>query len=155
LTGPTGLTGTTGPTGPMGLTGPQGDLGATGPTGPQGTLGETIFTFDGGGDFITINSISYKRIPVNSTIVGWSIEAKGTNPAITMDILKISSGSILPTASITASAIPALSGSNNAIKSSTLTSWTTSMTANDIVGCKVTVPGEATWAQLTLNWSFS
>ncbi len=115
----------------------------------------TDCSFDGGGSIIATNAISYKRIPVAATIIGWAIEAVGTSPALTIDILKVASGAALPTASITAAAIPALTGTDNAAKSTTLTAWTTAMAANDIIGCKVTVPGAATWAHLTLYWTIN
>lgn len=110
-------------------------------------------SFDGGGSTIATNAICYKRIPVASTIVGWSIIATGSSPGITFDVLKIASGSALPTASITASAQPALTSTANAAASTTLTGWTTSAAANDMVGVKVTVPGNATWASFQLVYT--
>jgi hypothetical protein len=110
-------------------------------------------TFDGGGSTITTNSICYTRVPVAATIIGWAIEAVGASPGCTIDVLKIASGATLPTASIAASALPALTSTNNAAKSTTLTGWTTSMAADDMLAFKVTVPGAANWAAIHLYYT--
>jgi hypothetical protein len=110
-------------------------------------------TFDGGGSTITTNAICYTRIPVAGTIIGWAIEAVGSSPACTIDVLKVATGTSLPTSSIAASALPALTSTDNAKKSTTLTGWTTSMAADDMVAFKVTVPGAATWAAVHVYYT--
>jgi len=99
--------------------------------------------FDGMGSVVTVNSICYLRVKANFTITAWSIIAEGTSPTCTIDILKIASGTTLPTASICASALPALS-TGNAIKSSLMTGWTTSLNADDLLAFKVTACSNAT-----------
>jgi hypothetical protein len=110
-------------------------------------------SFDGGGSVIATNAICYKRIPAASTIIGWAIEAVGTSPACTIDVLRVATGTALPTASIAASALPALTSTDNAVKSTTLTGWTTSIAADDMIGFKVTIPGAATWAHISIYYT--
>jgi len=107
------------------------------------------FQFDGMGAVILVNSIVYFRVANACTISGWSIVAEGTSPTCTLDILKIASGTTLPTASIVASAAPALS-TGNAVKSTTLTGWTTSVAADDIIAVKVTACAAATKINFTI-----
>lgn len=113
----------------------------------------TSCTFDGGGSAITANATCTTRVPVAGTIVGWAIEALGASPACTIDVLRIASGSTLPTSSIAAGALPALTSTANAAKSSVLTGWTTSLAADDIVTFKVITPGAATWAAIHIYYS--
>jgi hypothetical protein len=100
-------------------------------------------TFDGQGSIVQINSIRYFRVLAATTITGWSIIAEGSSPTCTIDVYKIASGTTLPTSSITASAQPALS-TGNAVKSTTLTGWTTSWSADDMIAVKVTACSAAT-----------
>lgn len=114
--------------------------------------------FDGNGSTITTNAICYTRVPVLGTITGWAIEAKGSSPALTIDVLKIASGATLPTSSIAASALPALTSTDNAAKSTAVSTWCSGtpagcLSADDIVGFKVTVPGAATWAAIHLYYT--
>lgn len=102
---------------------------------------------------VALDAVCYSRVPVSGTITGWAIEAAGSSPGITIDVLKIATGAALPTSSITASAIPALTSTANAAKSTTLTGWTTALAADDLVGFKVTVPGNATWAAIHLYYT--
>jgi hypothetical protein len=107
--------------------------------------------FDGMGSIVLVNTIVYFRAKSAMTITGWSIVAEGTSPTCTLDIWKIASGTSLPTVSntITASAKPALS-TGSAVKSTTLTGWTTAVSADDIFAIKVDACNAATKISLTL-----
>jgi hypothetical protein len=113
-------------------------------------------TFDGGGSVVLINTVIYQRIPKAGTITAWSIVAEGTNPTCTIDVWKVASGTTLPTSgnTITASSKPALS-TGNAVKSTTMTSWTTSIAADDIMAFTVTACSAATEINFVLyiTWS--
>jgi hypothetical protein len=81
--------------------------------------------------------IGYYTIPFACTIMGWSIQVDaGTD---TVDIWKIATGTAIPTVTntITAAALPAIAaGTVN--QSTTLTGWTTSVAANDIMAANLT-----------------
>ena len=109
--------------------------------------------FDGGGSTVADNSICYTRLVRGGTVTGWSVVAVGASPACTADVLKIASGTALPTASIAGSALPALTGTDNAVKSTTLTGWTTALVADDIAAVKITEPGAATWVQVLVYYT--
>jgi hypothetical protein len=70
----------------------------------------------------------------------------------TIDVWKIATGTAIPTISnsITASATPAIS-TGTALHSTTLTGWTTSVSANDIFAFDVTAVSSATKASLVLQ----
>ncbi len=70
----------------------------------------------------------------------------------TIDVWKIASGTAIPTVTntITASALPAIS-SGTAIHSTTLTGWTTSVTANDIFGFNINAVSGATFIDINLQ----
>jgi hypothetical protein len=127
--GTTGMTGPTGPSGPSGATG----TGATGPTGPSGgTLTRTIpFIIHGGGSTIATGVQGDLHIPFACTITAVTMLADQSG-SIVVDIWKDTYGNYPPTVgdTITASAKPTISG---AVKSqdSTITGWTTSISAND------------------------
>jgi hypothetical protein len=107
------------------------------PTGGGG--GQSIGAhFDGMGSIVLVDTIVYFRAKSAMTITGWSIVAEGTSPTCTLDIWKI-----------TASAKPALS-TGNAVKSTTLTGWTTAVSADDIFAIKVDACNAATKISLTL-----
>jgi hypothetical protein len=67
------------------------------------------------------------------TITGWDIVVDAGTA--TVDVWKIATGTAKPTVTntITASALPAIP-SGTAIHSTTLTGWTTTVAANDILG---------------------
>jgi hypothetical protein len=112
--------------------------------------------FDGGGTALTSGSTqtTYFTVPFACTIAAWNITVDtGT---ITFDIWKIATGTAIPTVSntITASALPALS-TGTAVHSTTLTGWTTSVSANDIFGININTVATATKASLTLQCNAS
>jgi hypothetical protein len=109
--------------------------------------------FDGGGLTVADNSICYTRLIRGGSVTGWSVVAVGSSPACTADVLKIASGTALPTVSIAGSALPALTGADNVVKSTTLTGWNTALVADDITAVKVTEPGTATWMQVLVYYT--
>lgn len=106
--------------------------------------------FDGGGSAIAVSSVTYFTVPYACTIQAWNITVDtGT---ITFDVWKIASGTAIPTVAntIVAAAPPAIA-SGTAIHSTTLTGWTTTVTANDIFGIEVSAVSAATKASLVLQ----
>lgn len=89
-----------------------------------------------GGSPLATGEVIYLSAPFGCTISAWNLMIDtGT---ITIDVWKIASGTAVPTVTntITASALPAIS-SGTALHSTTLTGWTTSVTANDIFGFNI------------------
>ena len=106
-------------------------------------------SFNGGGSAIAVNSISYiAAVPFAGTISAWDL-CVDTGTA-TVNVFKIATGTGLPTASITASATPAIA-SNNCLHSTTLTGWTTSVAAGDRLAFKVTAISAATNISIVLE----
>jgi hypothetical protein len=107
-------------------------------------------TFSGGGGAISAGSVNYFTVPFACTISAWNITVD-TGTA-TIDVWKIATGTAVPTVSntIAASAPPAIS-SGTALHSTTLTGWTTSVSANDIVAFQVKAVSNSTVASLILE----
>jgi len=115
------------------LVGPQGSQGETGATGPTGVSTRVVgIAIDGGGSVPATGIKGYVVCPFGGTIIGWNIVGDVTGSAV-VDVYKIAYGATLPTSSIAASAKPTLS-SAKINKDSTVTGWTTTVTANDIFG---------------------
>ncbi len=73
----------------------------------------------------------------------YEIQAVGSSPTLTLDVLKIAAGTALPTASIIASSAPALA-TGNAVVGTTV--WTSAaVTADDQMAIKVTAVSAATY----------
>lgn len=140
IQGPAGVTGPSGgPTGPTGFTGPTG---STGPTGPN-AVGGLEFIVDGQGSVLTAGNYGYYEIPVNMTVTRATLLADESG-SIVVDIYKCSyanfdAGATHPVAAdkVTAAAPPTISSATKA-QDSTLTGWTTSWSAGDIIGIQVT-----------------
>ena len=160
-TGPTGSTGATGNNGSAGATGPTGPTGATGATGNNGSAGATgstganqgfgaSFGSVASGSPALVSDTSYFTLPQACTISGWAIAVNAGTA--TFDIWKISSGTAIPTVSnsITASAQPTIA-SGTVAQSTTLTGWSTSVSANDIVAINLQTVATATFASLVLT----
>lgn len=97
------------------------------------TIGVSI---DGSGGTITVGQKGYVQVPYACTITSWRIIAN-TSGSVVIDIWKTAAPSI-PTAggTITGSAKPTLT-TQQTNASSTLTGWTTTINANDIIGFNV------------------
>lgn len=114
------------------------------------TVGITI---DGSGSTITTGVKGYIRIPMNATITKWTILADQTGD-IVIDVWVDDFASYPPTDadSITAAAPPTLS-SALADDDSTLSGWTTSITAGDVMGFNVDSATTVTRVTLQLELS--
>lgn len=150
--GPTGPTGNTGPAssavgptgpagGPTGPTGPTGSQGLTGPTGPSQVAG-LQFVIDGGGGVIATGVKGYQKIEFACTLNEVDMFADQTG-SIVVNIWKCTTaqfdaGATHPVAAdkITSTTPPTISAG---VKSadSTLTSWTTTFAAGDILAYNV------------------
>lgn len=149
-TGPTGVTGATGAlTGPTGSTGPSG--GPTGNTGPTGITGATgpgavvglEVTLDGGGATLTTGTKGYFEVPFNCVVSAARLFADQSG-SIIVDIWKCTyaqfdAGATHPVAAdkVTASAPPTITTATKS-QDTTLTGWTTSWSAGDIIGLNIT-----------------
>jgi hypothetical protein len=101
-------------------------------------------------DALVAGQVTYFTVPYACTIVAWNIVADAGT--VTFDIWKIATGTAIPTISntIVASAKPALA-SGTAIHSTSMSGWTTSVTANDIVGIKLDTVATATFVRLDVQ----
>ena len=118
------------------------NAGAGGASSQTGSFGAS---WDGQGGTVTTGNTIYKVNTVSGSIRGWNILATGTNPTCTIDVWKVASGTSLPTVtnSITGSSAPALS-TGNAVRSTTLTGWTTALTPGDIFAFNINAVSAAT-----------
>ncbi len=105
---------------------------------------------DTGGSALTSGSVVYFTVPYACTIAAWNATVDAGT--VTFDIWKIATGTAIPTVTntITASALPAIS-TGTAIHSTTLTAWTTTVTANDIFGIQLKTVATAKYAELDLQ----
>jgi hypothetical protein len=115
---------------------------------------ETIIAWDGNGSLISVGAghTRYAVLSNGGTISGWSIVAIGTSPTCTIDVLYVASGTALPSASICASALPALA-TGNSIYSTTLTGWTTTIAAGGTLGFRITAISNVLQLKITLIYS--
>lgn len=119
---------------------------------PSGTVTRNIgITIDGGGSAITTGVKGYVEVPYACTIQQATILLDQSG-SIVIDVWKDSYANYPPTDadSITASAVPTVSSATKS-QDSTLTGWTTSITANDILGFNVDSITTATRATLNLE----
>ena len=115
--------------------------------GSSATIGATI---DGSGGTITIGQKGYIQIPYACTINSWRIIANASG-SIVVDVWKAAAPTIPTVANvITASAKPTLTAPQQTSASSTLTGWTTSVAANDIIGFNVNSATTVSWVILQL-----
>lgn len=99
--------------------------------GGGGALGVVGITIDGGAATPATGSKGYLQIPFAATIKSWTMLADASGSA-QITVKKCSYADFPTTASIVAAAPPALSGVQKATNS-TLTGWTTAITAGDIL----------------------
>jgi hypothetical protein len=105
-------------------------LSASGSSANPVTVGVTV---DGGGSVVTAGSKGFISIPISGTITRWTLMADQSGD-VEFDVTLDDPGSTYPpTTSIVASAPPELSAADYATNS-TLTGWTTAVTAGDVFG---------------------
>jgi hypothetical protein len=94
-------------------------------------------TVDGGGSVLTTGVKGYRSFPVAGTITGVRLLADQTG-SIVIDIWKDTFANYPPTVAdtITAAAKPTISASNKS-EDTTLTGWTTSVSAGDVFGFNI------------------
>jgi len=106
---------------------------------------------DSGGSALTSGSVvTYFYMGKSCTIAAWSMTVDAGTA--TIDIWKIANGTAIPTVTntITASALPAIS-TGTALKSTTLTGWTTSVTQYDIFAFKLNAVSTAKFVSIVLE----
>jgi hypothetical protein len=110
---------------------------------------EISFQIDGGGSVITANSQGWKSIPFACTINSARLLAD-VSGSMVIDVWKAAYASYPPTVSntITASAKPTISAATKA-EDTTLTGWTTSVSAGDVI--KINVDSCSTIAKAVLT----
>lgn len=166
VTGPTGNTGpaTPGPTGPTGVTGPSGGpTGNTGNTGPTGNTGSTgpaqvaglNFTIDGGGAVIATGQKGTIVVDFACTIQQVTTLAD-QNGSIVIELQRVTFSAYSPpthpaTADKISGATPPTLSSATKAQDSTLTGWTLSLAAGDILGYNVTSCTAITRANVALK----
>lgn len=114
------------------------------------TNGQLGIVIDGAGSVITTGEKGYLRVPYNCTITSVEIVANASG-SIVVDIWKDSYANFPPTVadSITGSAKPTLSSAQKS-QSSTLTGWTTSLSAGDYLAFNVDSATTVSRVTLTL-----
>lgn len=105
---------------------------------------------DPAGSALSTGVLCYVVVPMAGTITGWDIVVDAGTA--TVDAWKIAAGTAKPTVTntITASAKPAIS-TGTVIHSTTLTSWTTSVAANDIIGFNLDTVATAKYITVNLQ----
>lgn len=108
-------------------------------------------TIDGGGSAITTGVKGYTSIPVTGTITKVRLLADQNGNAV-MDIWKDTFANYPPTVAdtITAAAKPTLAAADS-YEDTTLTGWTTAVTAGDVLGFNVDSAGTITRLTLELE----
>ena len=121
-------------------------------TAPSTTVRSFGATFGDTGATLALGagSVVYFTVPYACTIAAWNITVDAGT--VTFDVWKIGTGTAIPTVAntITASAKPQLS-SGTALHSTTLTGWTTAVTANDIFGIQLNTVATAKYAELDIQ----
>lgn len=122
------------------------------PAAPTTTRTITL-TIDGAGSAISTGVKGYLRVPVNATITGWTLLADQVG-SIVIDVWKDTFANYPPTVAdtITASAKPTLSSASSD-DDTTLTGWTTAITAGDVLGFNV--DSATTVTRVTLELTIS
>jgi hypothetical protein len=140
-------------TGDLGDVGPTGATGSTGPTGPTGATtnvtSSIMLIIDGGGSAITTGIKGDIEVPFACTITAWEVLADQSG-SIVIDVWKDTYANFPPTVgdTITGTEKPTLSSAAKN-QDTNLTSWTTSVSANDIL--RFNVDSATTVTRVTLS----
>lgn len=97
-------------------------------------LASAGISIDGGGTTVTTGLKGYVTVPYAGTITAWSITADGASPTCTFDVWKVATGTALPAVGNTIMGTKPALTTGNAVRSTTRTGWSTTVTANDIIG---------------------
>jgi hypothetical protein len=131
----------------------SGAMGPTGPTGPASSNASGSFgvTIDGGGSAITTGVKGYVQIPYSGTITGWNLFADQTG-SIVIDVWKDNYATFPPSVAdtIAGSEKPTLS-SVQKNQDLSLSTWTTSVSAGDIIAFNVDSASTVTRVTLSIN----
>lgn len=123
--------------------------GSTAVTGLSNAILRTVgITADGGGSAPTAGIKGYATIPYSGTITGYTIISDQSGSAV-FDVWKRNDAVPTIANTIVASAPPTLSSSQY-VRSTTLTGWTTSVAANDVIGFNLNSASGLTRATLVL-----
>ena len=135
----------------MGTSGSSGTTGTSGITPTGLTAGSFGLTIDGGGSAITTGIKGYVEIPYSGTITGWTILADQTGSCV-IDVWKDTYANYPPTLADTIAGTekPTLSSANKN-QDNTLTTWTTSVTAGDIIAFNVDSASTVTRVHLYID----
>lgn len=107
-----------------------------------------VFTIDGGGSVPTTGAKGYLEVPCNATIIRATILADQVGSA-SVTIAKSSYAGFPPSVSIVAAAPPTLTAAQKN-QDSTLTGWTTALSAGDILGYTLSSVATCTRIQVML-----
>jgi hypothetical protein len=112
-------------------------------------------TIDGGGSVISTGVKGYITVPFSGTITGWTLTAKESG-SIVIDVWKDTYDNFPPTVAdtIAGSEKPTLSSAQKN-QDLTLSSWTTSVTAGDIIGFNVDSATTVTRVNLVIQMTVS
>jgi hypothetical protein len=125
------------------------------PTWAPSTAGfgvETIgITIDGGGAVITTGSKGFKYIQENCTVTGWTLIGKESGSCV-IDVKKCNYAGFPSTTSIAGTEKPTLTSAQNN-QDQTLTTWTASLSAGDILEFVVNSVATITRVSLFINIS--
>lgn len=104
------------------------------------------------GSSVLVADTSYFVVPYACIISAYNLTAVPASAAVVVDVWKIATGTAVPTVSntITASATPSIA-SGTTKHSTTLTGWTTSVAANDVIGIALTTVATSTFVSLVLQ----
>lgn len=125
------------------------DAGTASPTPSSDTIKSFGITIDGGGSVITTGIKGYINIPFAMTVTRWDLFSDQTGD-IVIDVWKDTIANFPPTTSIAGSEKPALSGATNNSDTS-LSTWTTGIAANDVIGFNVDSAADVTRVTLTIQ----
>jgi hypothetical protein len=111
----------------------------------------TIGTFiDGGDEVLTTGIKGYISVPFNCTITEWLLFSNNSGSGgVVVDVLKSSYSEFPPQNSICGGSKPSLTGGATKNSSSTLTSWTTTLTQGDVLA--LNIDSVTTMTKLTIQ----
>lgn len=150
--GPPGPIGATGATGGTGATGATGATGPTGLTGATGTTARSISgTFSSGGAPLSAGMVFYYgAVPIACTITAWQYQLDLADTA-TVSTWKVATGTASPTVANTISTAGVGISTGTAVKSTTLTDFTTTaIAAYDLIAFSLDASGGVA-TQLTFS----